>query len=82
MMLPAHALAPETRAFGMGVYWTVYYGGMGALPGLAGWVADASGGGAVVALRIAAAFIVAAIVAVGVTAVLLDRRVSNTRTVE
>jgi MFS family permease len=82
MMLPARALAPETRAFGMGVYWTIYYGGMGALPPLAGWLADASGGRAVVALRIAGAFIVAAIAAVGVTAVLLDRRVSNTRQVD
>jgi MFS family permease len=82
MMLPARALAPETRAFGMGVYWTVYYGGMGALPPLAGWVADASGGGAVVALGIAVALIVAAIAAIGVTAMLLGRRVSNTRAVK
>jgi hypothetical protein len=52
------------------------------LPPLAGWLADASGGRAVVALRIAGAFIVAAIAAVGVTAVLLDRRVSNTRQVD
>jgi predicted MFS family arabinose efflux permease len=40
MALPAQALRPENRAGGMGVYFTWYYAGMAALPGLAGMARD------------------------------------------
>jgi MFS family permease len=73
MTLPARALAPESRAFGMGVYWTVYYAGMAALPPLAGWAADA-GGGAAAALAVGAAFFAAAVAAVAACGGLLPRR--------
>jgi MFS family permease len=39
MALPAQALRPENRAGGMGVYFTWYYAGMAALPGLEGMAA-------------------------------------------
>jgi cyanate permease len=40
MALPAEALRPETRAAGMGVFYTLYYGLMAVLPGIAGIVRD------------------------------------------
>lgn len=40
MALPAQALRPETRAGGMGVYYTWYYGAMAILPGGAGLARD------------------------------------------
>ena len=43
MALPARVLRPETRSLGMGVYYTWYYIGMAALPGIAGWCRDLSG---------------------------------------
>jgi predicted MFS family arabinose efflux permease len=43
MSLPARVLRPETRSLGMGVYYTWYYVGMAALPGIAGWCRDLSG---------------------------------------
>lgn len=43
MALPAQALRPETRATGMGIYFTWYYVGMAVLPPLAGWIGDATG---------------------------------------
>jgi len=41
--LPAEFLRPESRAAGMGVFFTVYYAGCALLAALAGFVADASG---------------------------------------
>ena len=70
--LPARALAPESRATGMGVFYTIYYAGMAALPALAGWVADATGGAAV-AVGMAAAFFVTAAAAVAVCGGMLTR---------
>lgn len=43
MSLPAQALRAQNRALGMGVYYTVYYVGMAALPALAGWTRDLTG---------------------------------------
>lgn len=73
MTLPARALAPESRATGMGVYYTIYYAGMAALPPLAGWAAAATSGAAV-ALGVAAAFFVTAVAAVAVCGGMLARR--------
>jgi predicted MFS family arabinose efflux permease len=43
MAMPARVLRPEARSLGMGVYFTWYYIGMAALPGIAGWCRDLSG---------------------------------------
>jgi hypothetical protein len=43
MSLPARALSPETRAIGMGLYYTVFYAGMAAFPPLAGLARDVAG---------------------------------------
>jgi predicted MFS family arabinose efflux permease len=74
MTLPARALSPETRATGMGLFWTVYYAGMALLPPVAGWAADATGSGAAAALCVAAAFLFAAIACMAAYTSLLARR--------
>ena len=43
MSLPAQVLRAENRAVGMGVFFTVYYIGMGISSGIAGYLRDASG---------------------------------------
>lgn len=42
MALPAQCLRPENRAFGMGIYFALFYLAMALLPGLAGMLRDAS----------------------------------------
>jgi len=48
MALPATVLAPEARAFGMGVFFTIYYVVMMAAPALAGGVAERTGDAGIV----------------------------------
>jgi predicted MFS family arabinose efflux permease len=43
MAFAGQAVAPERRAFGMGVFFTVYYAIMTASPPVAGWILDRSG---------------------------------------
>ncbi|MDU8911667.1 CynX/NimT family MFS transporter [Aestuariicoccus sp. MJ-SS9] len=43
MALAGQAVAPERRAFGMGIFFTVYYVVMTAAPPFAGWLSDRSG---------------------------------------
>ena len=43
MALAGQAVAPERRAFGMGVFFTVYYAIMTASPPVAGWLLDRTG---------------------------------------
>ena len=43
MALPAQVLRPENRAIGMGIFFTIYYLGMGIFPALAGTIRDISG---------------------------------------
>lgn len=43
MTLPASVLAPEARTFGMGVFFTIYYGTMMVAPPIGGWLAEATG---------------------------------------
>ena len=74
MTLPARALLPETRATGMGVYYTIFCAGMAALPPVAGWAADAAGSAAA-ALGVASVYFIIATVAVAICGVLLTRRV-------
>ena len=43
MTLPAKVLRVENRAMGMGIFFTIYYIGMGVFPAVAGYVRDVSG---------------------------------------
>lgn len=43
MALAGQAVAPQRRAFGMGVFFTVYYALMSASPPVAGWLFDRTG---------------------------------------
>ena len=61
MSLPARVLEPETRAVGMGIFFTVYYVGMFVAPAVAGWLA-ANAGGASVAFDFGAAAVVGMVV--------------------
>ena len=63
MSLPAQVLPPDARAFGMGVFFAIYYAVMLAAPALAGRVADATGDSSVV-------FPLAAALAIGALACL------------
>ena len=40
MALPAGVLKPENRAVGMGLFYTITYAGMAALPAVPGWTLD------------------------------------------
>jgi len=42
--LPGEFLRPESRSAGMGIFYTIYYGGCAVLPTLAGALYDSSGG--------------------------------------
>ena len=44
MALAGQAVAPERRAFGMGVFFTIYYAVMTATPPVGGWLFDRTGG--------------------------------------
>jgi predicted MFS family arabinose efflux permease len=61
MALPAQALRPETRAGGMGVYYTWYYAAMAVLPGGAGLARDVSGSASAPILFAAAMMILCAV---------------------
>ena len=43
MTLPAEVLTPAARSFGMGVFFTIYYGMMMIAPRIAGGIAEAAG---------------------------------------
>lgn len=43
MALAGHAVAPERRAFGMGVFFTVFFAILTASPPIAGWLLDQTG---------------------------------------
>jgi MFS family permease len=40
MAMPTGVLKPENRAVGMGLFYTITYAGMAALPAVAGWTLD------------------------------------------
>ena len=64
MTLPGKVLPPEKRGVGLGIYFTWYYIGMAALPPVAGWLQDRTGG-AGASLLFAAALLLATILALG-----------------
>ncbi len=41
--LPIEVLRPETRALGLGLFYTIWYAGMAALPPVGGWTYDVTG---------------------------------------
>ena len=43
MSLPSLVLRPETRALGMGIFFTIYYVAFVVAPAIAGWLADRAG---------------------------------------
>jgi MFS family permease len=43
MALPAQVLRKENRAVGMGIFFTIYYAGMGIFPVIAGYALDLTG---------------------------------------
>lgn len=43
MVLPSQVLNKENRAVGMGIFFTVYYVGMGIFPAIAGYIRDVTG---------------------------------------
>lgn len=71
--LPAQVLAPAQRAVGMGLFYSVFYAGIGLLSPFAGWVRDFSGA-PYAPLLVAAALNLLAVVAIGAF-VMLARRV-------
>jgi predicted MFS family arabinose efflux permease len=64
MALPAEVLQPENRAAGMGLFYSVYYGGMTALTSLAGFLRDLTQNAATPILFGAVLLIVAIIILV------------------
>jgi len=43
MALPTQVLSKENRAIGMGIFFTIYYAGMGVFPAIAGYARDVTG---------------------------------------
>jgi hypothetical protein len=70
MAMPAQALRPESRAPGMGVFYTCYYAAMAALPGFAGMARDFTGSPAAPILFAAVMMLATLICVVGFAAVL------------
>jgi MFS family permease len=75
MALAGLAVAPERRAFGMGVFFTIYYAIMTSGPPIAGWIFDRTGGpqGAI----LFGAFLFAFVVPVAILFGLLKSRAIN-----
>ena len=71
--LPARVLRPEQRAVGMGIFYSIFYAGLGLLPPFAGWVRDVTGAPHA-PFTVAAAVNVSTLVAIGAF-LLLARRV-------
>ena len=65
--LPIEVLRPETRALGLGLFYTIWYAGMAALPPVGGWTYDVTGSAA------APIFYAAALVFLTLAALLLFR---------
>src|SRR5262249_32792536 len=70
--LPARVLAPSQRAIGMGLFYSVFYAGIGVLSPFAGWVRGLSG--APVAPFVTAAILnLLAVAAIGVFVLISER---------
>ena len=72
MALPAQVLHKDNRAMGMGIFYTIYYAGMGIFPAIAGYTRDATGDPA-------APFFIAGIVVIFAILALIGFRIIKTR---
>ena len=73
MAMLGRVLSPESRAFGLGIHYTLFYVAVALVPPLAGGVRDATGAPAA-PLLVAAAALGMALAAQGVLGILLLRR--------
>ena len=65
MALPAQVLSKENRAIGMGIFFTIYYIGMGIFPAIAGYARDVTGNPAVPLILAGVAILFAVLALVG-----------------
>jgi len=65
MALPTQVLSKENRAIGMGVFYTIYYAGMGVFPAIAGYARDVTGNPAVPLILAGVAILFAVIALAG-----------------
>jgi MFS family permease len=65
MALPAQVLSKENRAIGMGVFFTIYYIGMGIFPAIAGYARDVTGNPAVPLFLAGVAILIAVLALTG-----------------
>ena len=65
MALPAQVLSKENRAIGMGIFFTIYYIGMGIFPAIAGYARDVTGNPAVPLILAGVAILLAVLALVG-----------------
>ena len=72
MALPAQVLHKDNRAMGMGIFYTIYYAGMGIFPAIAGYTRDATGDPA-------APFFIAGIAIIFAILALIGFRIVKTR---
>ncbi|MDH3220288.1 MAG: MFS transporter [Gammaproteobacteria bacterium] len=77
MALPAQVLQKENRAIGMGIFFTIYYAGMGIFPAIAGYAREVTGN-PVAPLVLAGVAILFAILALASLRILQIRHRSNT----
>ena len=73
MAMLGRVLSPESRAFGLGVHYTMFYAAVAVVPPLAGWARDATGAPAA-PLLVGAAALFVALAAQAVLGALLARR--------
>jgi MFS family permease len=77
MALPAQVLKKENRAIGMGIFYTIYYLGMGVLPAIAGYARDVTGN-PVTPLILAGIAILIAVLALAGFRMIQIRKVNST----
>lgn len=65
MALPTQVLSKENRAIGMGIFFTIYYVGMGIFPALAGYARDVTGNPAAPLILAGVAILFAGLALVG-----------------
>ena len=77
MALPAQVLSRENRAIGMGIFYSIYYAGMGILPAIAGYVRDVTGNPATPFILAGVVILIAVLALVGFRMIQI-RQMTNT----
>jgi MFS family permease len=77
MALPAQVLSRENRAIGMGIFYSIYYAGMGILPAIAGYVRDVTGNPATPFILAGIAILIAVLALLGFRTIQI-RQMTNT----